>query len=58
MNWKDEKKREILTIKKDIPEDVIIKMINSNEKLNNYIKDKKVIKKIFVPNKIINLIVK
>ena len=52
------KKREILTIKKDIPEDVIIKMINSNEKLNNYIKDKKIVKKIFVPNKIINLIVK
>ena len=52
------KKREILVIKKGISENVIIEMINSNEKLNNYIKNKKIVKKIFVPNKIINLIVK
>ena len=51
------KKREVLTIKKDTSENVIIKMINGNEKLNNYIKDKKIVKKIFVTNKIINLIV-
>ena len=33
-------------------------MIEKNEKLVNYINNKKIIKRVFVPNKIINLIVK
>ena len=52
------KKREVLEVKKDTNKKNIINMINENEKLNNFIKDKKIIKEIFVPNKIINLIVK
>jgi len=52
------KKREIVSIKKNTSEIEILKLINSNNKLNSYIKDKKIIKKIFVPNKIVNLIVK
>ena len=35
-----------------------MKLIKENEKLNSYIKGKKIVKKILIPNKIINLIVK
>ena len=52
------KKREIFKVKKDLSEEKILEMINSNQKITNYIDGKKIIKKIFVPNKIINLIVK
>ena len=38
--------------------DKVVEMINSNQKITNYIDGKKIIKKIFVPNKIVNLIVK
>ena len=52
------KKREIIKTKKDASEIDVLKIVNDNYKINNYIKSKKVIKKIFVPNKIINLIIK
>ena len=52
------KKREIFKVKKDLSEEKILEMINSNQKITNYIDGKKIIKKIFVPNKIVNLIVK
>ena len=52
------KKREIITINNNSSEDTINTIINSNEKLSGYIKNKKIIKRIFVPNKIINLIIK
>tara|TARA_A100000164_G_scaffold124635_1_gene110543 strand:- start:2306 stop:4858 length:2553 start_codon:yes stop_codon:yes gene_type:complete len=52
------KKRDVWKIKKDTNEESIMGMINENKKINIYIHDKKIIKKIFVPNKIINLIVK
>ena len=52
------KKREIFELKKDTSEEKILDIIKNNEKLKNYIQNKKIIKKIFVPNKIINLIVK
>ena len=52
------KKREVLEIKKDIKENEVLEIINNNDRILNYIKDKKIVKKIFVPNKIINLIVK
>ena len=52
------KKREVLKIRKDTLENKVLEIVNNNDKIINYIKDKKIIKKIFVPNKILNLIVK
>jgi leucyl-tRNA synthetase len=52
------KKREILVVKKDTNKQNIINMVNENKKLNNFIKGKKIIKEVFIPNKIINLIIK
>ena len=52
------KKRDILKVKKGTNEDELLKKINSNVKIKKFIVNKKIIKKIFVPNKIINLIIK
>jgi len=52
------RKREIFELKKDTSEEEILDIIKNSEKLKGYINNKKIIKKIFVPNKIINLIVK
>ena len=52
------KKREVLNIEKDLDQNKVFEIIKINEKINNYIKDKDIIKKIFVQNKILNLIVK
>ena len=52
------KKREIIKVEKDCIEEKVLKIANDNVKIKNYIKGKKIIKNIFVPNKIINLIIK
>jgi leucyl-tRNA synthetase len=52
------KKREILKIKKDAEQNEVLEIINKNEKMVKHMQDKKIIKKIFIPNKIINLILK
>ena len=54
----ERRKREVLELEKNTNEDTIMKLIEENKKLENNIKDKKIIKKILVPNKIINLIIK
>ena len=52
------KTRDILTIKKDLEKDNVMQSIISSSKAFKFIKDKKIIKTIFVKNKIINYIVK
>ena len=52
------KTRDILTIKKDLEKDYVMQSIISSSKAFKFIKDKKIIKTIFVKNKIINYIVK
>ena len=52
------KKREIIKFKINTSENEVITKIKDNEKLNSYLKDKEVVKKIFIPNKLINIIVK
>ena len=52
------KKREVISVNNDVKEDEILDIINNNKKLKSYIENKEIIKKIFVPNKIINLIIK
>jgi len=51
------KKRAIIKTKKDISESELINHLYNNSELDKYIKDKQIIKKIFVPNKLINIIV-
>ena len=50
------KKRGLFSAKKDIKEDDVIKEANKIENIKKNLKDKKIIKKIFVKNKIINFI--
>ena len=51
------KKKEVLKLKNNISEDEIIKIILENDKLKNLLNGKKINKKIFVPNRLINLII-
>ena len=52
------KTRDIITVKKDADQNFVEKMISKESKLKNFIKDKKILKTIFVKNKIINYIIK
>ena len=52
------KTRDVITIKKDLSEKDVIKIIhNSHTKAKKYLEDKKIIKTIFIKNKIINYII-
>ena len=50
------KTRDIISIRKDLKEKDIDKLIRASSKANKFIKDKKIIKTIFIKNKIINYI--
>ena len=51
------KKREIVKIKNNSSEEEILKLVYENNKLTKFLKNKKKKKKIFVPNRLINLII-
>ena len=51
------KTRDILTVKKDLIEEEIEKIILKDSKAKKYIETKKITKRIFVKNKIINYII-
>ena len=51
------KTRDIISIKKDFSEKEIDKLVLNNSKAKKYIENKRIIKKIFVKNKIINYII-
>ncbi|WP_440619203.1 leucine--tRNA ligase [Candidatus Pelagibacter sp. HIMB1493] len=50
------KKRSLIKSSKNISEDEIFEMILKDDKINKYFKDKNIKRKIFVPGKLINLI--
>jgi len=52
------KKRGVGTFKKDIIEEDLIKEIMDNVEINKYFENKKILKKFYIQNKIINFIVK
>ena len=51
------KKRGLLNVKKDTDEIELLSLIKKDETLNKYIENKKIIKQVFVKNKIINFII-
>jgi len=50
------KTRKVIETKKDISEDTLITKIKEDNKLNAFLNDRNIQKKIFIPNKLINLI--
>ena len=50
------KTRKIIISEKGTAENSLLNKIKENNKLNEYLKNKKIIKKIFIPNKLINII--
>jgi leucyl-tRNA synthetase len=51
------KKRAILNIKRDMIENDIIEIIKINAEVENFLKEQKIKKSIFVPNRLINIII-
>ena len=51
------KTRGIFEVKKGLSEEEILEKIKENPKINKYINDKSIKNKIFIPNKLINIIV-
>ena len=51
------KKRTILQEKNNITEDELINQLTKIKELDKYLKGKEIKKKIFVPNKLLNLII-
>ena len=52
------KTRDVITLKKDLLQAKIENVLTKNSKVNKYISGKKIIKTIFVKNKILNFIIK
>mgnify|MGYP001178790309 FL=1 len=50
------KTRKIIVSKKDTTEDILLTKIKKDNKLNEYLVNKDIKKKIFIPNKLINII--
>ena len=50
------KTRKIIISKKDTTESLLINKIKEDKKLNQYLNNKNIQKKIFIPNKLINII--
>jgi leucyl-tRNA synthetase len=50
------KTRKIIISKKDTSEDMLLAKIKEDNKLNDYLNNKKIKRKIFIPNKLINII--
>ena len=51
------KKRALILSKRDISENDLVDIINKEENLKKYLSGKQIKKKIFVPNKLINIII-
>ena len=50
------KTRKIIVSKKDTTESLLLNKIKEDNKLNEYLNNKNIQKKIFIPNKLINII--
>ena len=47
-----------VTVSKDITQEELLKIVETEENIKNFIGDKKVIKTIYVPGKILNMVIK
>ena len=51
------KKRGIVTAKRNLSENNLIELIKGKREISKFIKDQKIKKQIFVPNKLLNIII-
>ena len=51
------KTRAVLYLKTGLSENMLLEKINNDEKIKNYIKNKEIKKKIFIPDRLINIII-
>ena len=50
------KTKKIIISKKDTSEDLLLEKIRNDDKLNGFLENKDIQKKIFIPNKLINIL--
>jgi leucyl-tRNA synthetase len=51
------KKRELIEASLNMTEDELMNVINNNQNLRKYLQNKEIKKKIFIPNRLINIII-
>ena len=51
------KTKKIMVSKKDTSEDLLLEKIKNDNKFNEFLKNKNIQKKIFIPNKLINILI-
>ena len=51
------KKRELLNFTKDVEEKFLLQQVKNNEKINKFLKNKKIKKSIYIKNKLLNIII-
>ena len=51
-------KKDLIKTTVDLSDDKLLKEIKKSDKINKYLVNNKIIKKIFIPNRLINLIIK
>ena len=51
------KTKKIIVSKKNTSEDLLLEQIKNDNKLNEFLKNKNIQKKIFIPNKLINILI-
>jgi leucyl-tRNA synthetase len=51
------KKREVLKFNEDIEEKILLQQVSNNEKINKFLKNKKIKKSIYIKNKLLNIII-
>ena len=51
------KKRGLINTKLDLPEDELLKLVKKDKSINKYLSDKKIKKKIYIKNKLMNIII-
>ena len=52
------KTKDVIEVQKDLPEKDLLQLIKKNDKINKNLEGKKLIKKIYVQNRIINFLIK
>ena len=50
------KTRRVIEVKKDLEKNAVLEIIKKDKKMDKYIKDKKIVKEIYVSNKIVNFV--
>ena len=52
------KKKSLITMEKNLSDDIVLQMVKNDKKISNILDDKKILKHIIVKNKLVNFLIK